>query len=161
RTFFKGVLAQIGDRLARPPPSRSPWGALFSLGERPPEAGYFLSEDKSLLFALVETPKSDKGSFMGDRRAIEVIRGVIADLKPDFPNVQAGVTGGPTLSNDEMTAAFEDSSVATVIAFALTLLVLFLAFWRVGKPLLMLGVLAVTLCWSMWFVPVTVWLRAL
>ena len=70
---------------------------------------------------------------------------MIAKLKPDFPNVQAGVTGGPVLSNDEMTAAFEDSSVATVIAFALTLLVMMLAFWRVGKPLLMLAVLAVTL----------------
>ena len=154
--FLQVVLEQIGDRLDRPMPYRSPWGTLFSLGERPPEAGYFLSEDKSLLFALVETPKSDKGSFMGNRRAIEVIRGVIADLKPDFPNVQAGVTGGPTLSNDEMVAAFEDSSVATVLAFALTLLVMLLAFWRVGKPLLLLGVLAVTLCWSMGIITLTV-----
>jgi uncharacterized protein len=154
--FLQVVLEQIGDRLDRPTPYRSPWGTLFSLGERPPEAGYFLSDDKSLLFALVETPKSDKGSFMGDRRAIDAIRGVITELKSDFPNVQAGVTGGPSLSNDEMTAAFEDSSVATVLAFALTLLVMLLAFWRVGKPLLMLGVLAVTLCWSMGIITLTV-----
>src|SRR5215468_3966975 len=154
--FLQLVLDQIAGRLEEPTPYRSPWGTLFSLGERPPEAGYFLSDDKSLLFALVETPKSDKGDFMGDRRAIEAIRAVIASLKTDFPNVQAGVTGGPTLSNDEMTAAFEDSSVATVIAFALTLLVIVLAFWRVGKPLIMLGVLAVTLAWSMGIVTLTV-----
>ena len=154
--FLQLVLEQISDRLDRPTPYRSPWGTLFSLGDRPADAGYFLSEDKSLLFALVETPQSDKGSFMGDRRAIEVIRGVIAKLKPDFPNVQAGVTGGPTLSNDEMTAAFEDSSIATGIAFALTLLVMMLAFWRVGKPLLMLVVLAVTLAWSMGIIALTV-----
>jgi hypothetical protein len=154
--FLQLVLEQISDRLDRPTPYRSPWGTLFSLGERPADAGYFLSDDKSLLFALVETPKSDKGSFMGDHHAIEVIRGVIAKLKTDFPNVQAGVTGGPTLSNDEMTAAFEDSSVATVIAFALTLLVMMLAFWRVGKPLLMLAVLAVTLAWSMGLIALTV-----
>src|SRR5262245_22295540 len=154
--FLQLVLEQISGRLDRPTPYRSPWGTLFSLGERPADAGYFLSDDKSLLFALVETPKSDKGDFMGDRRAIEAIRAVIASLKTDFPNVQAGVTGGPTLSNDEMTAAFEDSSVATVIAFALTLLVIVLAFWRVGKPLIMLGVLAVTLAWSMGIVTLTV-----
>ena len=154
--FLQLVLEQIADRLDRPTPYRSPWGTLFSLGERPADAGYFLSDDKSLLFALVETPRSDKGSFTGDRYAIEVIRGVIAKLKPDFPNVQAGVTGGPVLSNDEMTAAFEDSSIATVIAFALTLLVMMLAFWRVGKPLLMLGVLAVTLAWSMGIIALTV-----
>jgi hopanoid biosynthesis associated RND transporter like protein HpnN len=154
--FLQLVLEQISDRLDRPSPYRSPWGTLFSLGDRPADAGYFLSEDKSLLFALVETPKSDKGSFMGDRHSIEAIRAVIAKLKPDFPNVQAGVTGGPTLSNDEMTAAFEDSTVATVIAFALTLLVMMLAFWRVGKPLLMLAVLAVTLSWSMGIIALTV-----
>jgi hopanoid biosynthesis associated RND transporter like protein HpnN len=154
--FLQLVLEQISDRLDRPSPYRSPWGTLFSLGDRPADAGYFLSEDKSLLFALVETPKSDKGSFMGDQHSIEAIRAVIAKLKPDFPNVQAGVTGGPTLSNDEMTAAFEDSSVATVIAFVLTLLVMMLAFWRVGKPLLMLAVLAVTLSWSMGIIALTV-----
>jgi hopanoid biosynthesis associated RND transporter like protein HpnN len=154
--FLQLVLEQISGRLERPTPYRSPWGTLFSLGEHPPEAGYFLSDDKSLLFALVETPKADKGSFIGDRRAIEVIRGVLANLKSDFPNVQAGVTGGPTLSNDEMTAAFEDSSVATVLAFALTLFVMLLAFWRVGKPLLMLAVLAVTLAWSMGIITLTV-----
>ena len=154
--FLQLVLEQISGRLDRPTPYRSPWGTLFSLGDRPADAGYFLSDDKSLLFALVETPKSDKGDFMGDRRAIETIRGVIAALKADFPNVQAGVTGGPTLSNDEMTAAFEDSSVATFIAFGLTLLVIVLAFWRVGKPLLMLAVLAVTLAWSMGIVTLTV-----
>jgi hopanoid biosynthesis associated RND transporter like protein HpnN len=154
--FLRLVLDQIAGRLEQPTPYRSPWGTLFSLSERPADAGYFLSDDKSLLFVLVETPQSEKGSFMSDRRAIEIIRRVIADLKPAFPTVQAGVTGGPTLSNDEMTAAFHDSSVATVLAFGLTLLVMLLAFWRVGKPLLMLAVLAVTLAWSMGIITLTV-----
>jgi hopanoid biosynthesis associated RND transporter like protein HpnN len=154
--FLRLVLDQIAGRLEQPTPYRSPWGTLFSLGERPADAGYFLSDDKTLLFVLVETPESEKGSFMSDRRAIEIIRRVIADLKPAFPTVQAGVTGGPTLSNDEMTAAFHDSSVATVLAFGLTLLVMLLAFWRVGKPLLMLAVLAVTLAWSMGIITLTV-----
>jgi len=154
--FLQVVLEQIDGRLARPTPYRSPWGTLFSLGDRAPEAGYFLSDDKSLLFILVETPQRDQGGFVSDQHAIETIRGVIAELKPVFPTVQAGVTGGPTLSNDEMTAAFHDSSVATVLAFALTLLVMLLAFWRVGKPLLMLIVLAVTLAWSMGIITLTV-----
>ena len=55
-----------------------------------------------------------------------------------------------------MTAAFHDSSIADVLAFALTLLVMALAFVRVGKPLLMLGVLAVTLAWSMGVITLTV-----
>src|SRR5262249_37519695 len=97
--FVQAALGQSRDRLDLRTPYRSVWRPIFALVERPPEAGDCLAEDKSLLCALVEPPKRDKGSCMGDRRAIEVIRGVIADLKPDFPNVQAGVTGGPTLSN--------------------------------------------------------------
>src|SRR5437867_4070093 len=83
-----------------------------------------------------------------DQRAIEGVRAVIASLKRDFPEVQVGVTGKPALQNDEMVAAFHDSQRATIIAFALTLGLLLVAFLRVGKPLLMLLVLAASLCWS-------------
>ncbi|MGH7316798.1 MAG: MMPL family transporter, partial [Candidatus Rokuibacteriota bacterium] len=155
--FLRVLLDQMASRLERPALYRSPWGTLFSFGEdSPDDAGYFLSDDKSLLFILVETPPSQKGSFMGDQAAIETIRDAVARLRPAFPNVQAGVTGAPALSNDEMTAAFHDSGIADVLAFALTLLVMTLAFVRVGKPLLMLGVLALTMTWSMGVVTLTV-----
>jgi len=155
--FLRVLLDQMASRLERPAPYRSPWGTLFSFGEDPPDdAGYFLSEDKSLLFILVETPPGEKGSFTGDQAAIETIRAAIVRLRPAFPNVQAGVTGAPALSNDEMTAAFHDSGISDVLAFALTLVVMTLAFMRVGKPVLMLGVLAVTLAWSMGVVTLVV-----
>jgi len=146
--FLRVLLDQISTRLERPTPYRSPWATLFSFGNDAADAGYFLSDDKSLLFILVEPPKEERGSFVGDRKAIDAIRGAIAGLRADYPTIQAGVTGGPALSNDEMTAAFHDSEIATVLAFALTLIVMILAFMRVGKPLLMLGVLAVSLGWS-------------
>ena len=155
--FLRVLLDQMSSRLERPTPYRSPWGTLFSFGEDPPEdAGYFLSDDKSLLFILVETPESRQGSFVGDQAAIETIRRIIVNLHDAFPNVQAGVTGAPALSNDEMSSAFHDSEIATIIAFALTLLVMTVAFARVGKPLLMLGVLAVTLAWSVGIVTLAV-----
>src|SRR4026209_2889062 len=155
--FLRVLLDQMASRLEHPGPYRSPWGTLFSFGEDPPDdAGYFLSDDKSLLFILVETPPNEKGSFTGDQVAIETIRGAIAKLRPSFPNVQAGVTGPPALSNDEMTTAFHDSGISDVLAFALTLVVMTLAFMRVGKPVLLLGVLAVTLAWSMGVVTLVV-----
>ncbi len=155
-TRFLGVLLdQISTRLERPTPYRSPWATLFSFGDAP-DAGYFLSEDKSLLFILVESPKGEKGSFVGDHKAIDAVRGAIARLHDAYPAIQAGVTGAPALSNDEMSAAFHDSQIATVLAFALTLLVMILAFMRVGKPILMLGVLVVSLGWSLGIVTLTV-----
>ncbi len=154
--FLRVLLDQISTRLNQPMPYRSPWSTLFSFGEEPVDAGYFLSEDRTLLFILVETPEGVTGSFVGDQAAIETVRGAIARLRSAFPSVQAGVTGVPALSNDEMSAAFHDSQVATVLAFALTLLVMTLAFVRVGKPLLMLAVLAVSLAWSMGLITLTV-----
>ena len=146
--FIKELLGQISNRLDRPVPYRSPWGSLFTVDTRSKNAGYFLSEDERLLFVLIETT-GEKGSFTGDRAAIETIRASVARLKREFPDVQVGVTGAPALANDEMVSAFQDSQVADLLAFALTLVILVLAFARVVMPVLMLGTLAISLCWSM------------
>jgi hopanoid biosynthesis associated RND transporter like protein HpnN len=146
--FVQDLVVLIGARLERPGPYKSPFGTLFAVpGADNPGAGYFLSEDQRLLFILAE-PESQRGSFTGDQRAIEGIRGVIASLKREFPEVGVGVTGKPVLQNDEMVAAFRDSERATLLAFALTLALLLAAFVRFGKPVLMLLVLAMSLCWS-------------
>ena len=66
--FLQGLLDQMESRLERPGPYRSPWGTLFSLREdASADAGYFLSEDKRLLFILVEPPEGQHSSFVGDR----------------------------------------------------------------------------------------------
>jgi hopanoid biosynthesis associated RND transporter like protein HpnN len=146
--FIDDLVGQIASRLDRPTPYRSPFGALFSVGGiDESSAGYFLSDDRRLLFILTR-PRSEEGSFTGNQEAIAGIRRVVRELGRDFPTVRVGVTGKPALANDEMTAAFRDSERATVLAFALTLLLLMLAFLRVGKPLVMVAVLALSLCWS-------------
>jgi hopanoid biosynthesis associated RND transporter like protein HpnN len=93
-------------------------------------------------------PTSKSSSFTGDREAIEGVRATVASLRPEFPDIEVGVTGKPALSNDEMTTAFRDSTRATLLAFGLTLALLLVAFLRIGKPLLMLLVLALSLAWS-------------
>ncbi len=147
--FIEDLVSQVAGRLERPLPYRSPWGSLFRV-ESGDEAGagYFLSDDQRLLFVLAE-PETEQGSFTGDRAAIEAIRRTVAALRADFPHVQVGVTGKPALATDEMVAAFDDSRRATILAFALTLGLLILAFGRVAKPVTMLLVLGVALCWSL------------
>ena len=145
--FVEDLVRQVSERLDRPTPYHSPWGGLFSVGHDSASAGYFLSDDEKLLFILAE-PEVERGSFTGERAAIEGTRRVIASLKDEFPDVEVGVTGKPALANDEMTAAFRDSERATVLAFALTLALLLIAFLRLGKPLMMLVVLALSQCWA-------------
>ncbi|HEY3066564.1 MAG TPA: MMPL family transporter [Methylomirabilota bacterium] len=146
--FVQDLIAQISERLDRPAPYRSPWSTLFAVGDvDEASAGYFLSDDERLLFILAD-PESRSGSFTGEKEAIEGVRAVVRSLEPDFPRVNVGVTGKPALANDEMTAAFRDSERATVVAFILTMGLLLLAFLRVGKPFVMLAILALSLCWS-------------
>ncbi|OGK96946.1 MAG: hypothetical protein A2W08_18625 [Candidatus Rokubacteria bacterium RBG_16_73_20] len=145
--FVDDLVRQISERLDRPTPYRSPWGGLFALGQESPSAGYFLSGDEKLLFILAE-PEVERASFTAERAAIEGARRVIASLRDEFPDVEVGVTGKPALANDEMTAAFRDSERATVLAFALTLALLLLAFLRLGRPLIMLVVLALSQAWA-------------
>jgi hopanoid biosynthesis associated RND transporter like protein HpnN len=146
--FIDELVSQISTRIDRPTPYRSPFGSLFTVkGLDDAAAGYFVSEDRKLLFILTR-PKSEEGSFTGDRAAIDSIRQTVRDLSRDFPTVRVGVTGKPALSSDEMTAAFRDSEIAGILSFALTLVLLLVAFVRPLKPLVMLTVLAISMCWA-------------
>jgi hopanoid biosynthesis associated RND transporter like protein HpnN len=153
--FIEDLVAQVSARIDRPIPYTSPWGALFSVDADDSNAGYFVSDDEKLLFILA-VPQSRAGSFTADREAIDGVRGVVGALRKEFPAVHVGVTGKAVLANDEMVAAFRDSEAATVLAFALILGLLLVAFLRVGKPIVMLVLLAVSLCWSIGFATVTI-----
>jgi hopanoid biosynthesis associated RND transporter like protein HpnN len=148
--FIEDLVAQISARIERPIPYKSPWGSFFSVDTDDSDAGYFLSDDERLLFILA-VPKSRAGTFTGDREAIEGVREVIQLLRPQFPDIRVGVTGKAALSNDEMVSAFRDSEWASVVSFVLTFGLLFAAFLRVGKPVVMCLLLAVSLCWAIGF----------
>ncbi len=149
--LIQDLVSQIGSRLEKPAPYKSPWASLFATSDPnfdEGSAGYFLSEDQKILFILAEPESAKHSSFTADRATIDGIRAVVASLATEFPRGRVGVTGKAALANDEMVAAFRDSQRATILAFVLTLGLLLAAFLRVAKPLVMLLVLVVTLCWS-------------
>ncbi len=152
--FIDALLEGIAEGLAGAGPVTVPWTRVFtSAGDD--RAGYFLSADDKLLFILVE-PRRDAASFTDNAHFIAAIRRTIQSLHGEYADVEAGATGAPALSNDEMVTAFHDSTAATVLAFALTLALLLLVFRRVVEPLAMLGVLLVSLAWSLAIVTATV-----
>jgi hypothetical protein len=151
----RALLEQMSARLDGPAPYRSPWGALFSLKSGDDDAGYFLSDDEHLLFVLIEATRR-KGSFTNYHDAIAPLRATIARVGAEFPGVAAGLTGAPVLANDEMEAAFRDSKHATLLAFGLTLALLAFAFRKHRMPFLLLGTLAVSLCWSLAIITLTI-----
>jgi hopanoid biosynthesis associated RND transporter like protein HpnN len=147
--FVDAVVDQILARLEGTTLYVSPWDRAFSLGSLDePDAGYYFSSDKRLLFLFV-AEQLDEGNFASNRERIGAIRRAIGKLGSEFPDVRAGVTGGPTIADDEMGTAVRDSALATGLAGVLTLALLLLAYRRLGTPLLLLATLAASLLWSL------------
>jgi hypothetical protein len=147
--FIDALLDQIGARLDGKATYVSPWSiALSGDGVGRADAGWFFSPDRRLLFVFVEA-NAVEGAFIDNGERIALIRATIARLRRDVPGVEAGVTGSPAISNDEMVTAFADSARAGVLSALLTLGLVLVAFRRVVKPLLMLATLALGLAWSM------------
>ena len=156
-SLLEALLGQMEARLEAPAaPYRSPWGGLFT-APRPGGGGdgYFAAPDGRLLFVFVEQTRRE-GSFTDNQEKIAELRAVIARLRADFPGVSVGVTGGPALSNDEMTTAFRDSGLATALAVTVVAGLLFLAFREIRRPLLMLATLGLGLLCALGLITLTI-----
>ncbi len=129
-------------------PYHSPWANVIGAPTLAPDGGYFLSHDRRLLYVVVDLAEVPR-TFGSEHAAILAVRGAIASLRPEFPSVEAGVTGAPALFSDELSAATRDGRIASVLALLLTLGLLMLAFRRFATSCAMLAVLALSLGWSL------------
>ncbi len=147
--FIEAVVDQISTHLDERGPYVSPWDTGWSFGDAAdPDAEYYFSSDKRLLFVFVEEQMGE-GDFASNRGRIATIRHAIGTLASEFPEVRAGVTGGPTIADDEMATAVRDSTLATGLAALLTLAVLLVAYRRLRAALLLLATLGVSLLWAL------------
>ncbi len=145
--LLRELLAQMSEAIDGRP-YRSLWGNFFGAPILAPDGGYFLSQDRRLLYVVIDLANAGR-TFAAEHAAIVAVRGAIAGLRPEFPSVEAGVTGAPALFSDELSAATRDGRVASVLALVLTLGLLLVAFRRLATSCAMLAVLALSLGWSL------------
>src|SRR3984893_2523041 len=145
--LLRDLLTQMSERIDGQP-YRSPWGSLFAAATPAPNGGYFLSHDRRLLYVVIDLVDAPR-TFDAEHAAIVTVRHAIASLRPQFPSVEAGVTGAPALFTDELGAASRDGRIASVLALVLTLGLLLLAFRRLVTSSAILLVLALSLGWSL------------
>jgi uncharacterized protein len=145
--LLRDLLTQMSARIDGGP-YRSPWTDLIAAPILAPDGGYFLSQDRRLLFVVIDLASAPR-TFAAEHAAIVAIRSAIAGLRQEFPSVNAGVTGAPALFNDELGAATRDGEIASVLSFVLTLGLLLLAFRHLLYSCAMLAVLTLSLGWSL------------
>src|SRR5574337_1761290 len=150
------LLTQLNAWASAPRAYTSPWSQFFvEADEEGDREGYLWSKDKRFLFVLA-TVKADSKSLLKFERPIKGIRNEIRLLQSQYSGVQAGVTGGPALEHDEVTAAQRDSGLMTAISLGGVALLTVLVFRGVARP--MMGTLALVMgvCWAFGFAAVTV-----
>ncbi|MFN4259031.1 MAG: MMPL family transporter [Gemmataceae bacterium] len=140
------------NHLQDPETYRNPWSSLV---EQPPEQKdllaepqYFFSGDGSLAFLLVR-PIKEADSFTAARQSVERMRAIIAEVRPDFPRLDIGLTGLPVLETDEMVAAERDTKLASILALIGVTLLYFLVYRGIAYPLLTVSTLMIGTLWAL------------
>jgi len=135
---------------------RSPWAKFFGDAEELSDNGYLVSSNRRFVFLMVEPKKSPEGGFADADASIAAVRTAVAELKPQFPGLDAGVTGTEALDSDESASTQADAGVATVASLLGVTLLYFLFFKKVRHPLFIAATLMVGLTWTMGFVTLAV-----
>src|SRR3989441_1355086 len=82
--FLTMLVTQMREATSHPVLYRSPWGAMLAAAEGDEDAGYFLSDDKSLLY-IVADPAGGSGGFTNDLAALAEICPPIAGPRAPLP----------------------------------------------------------------------------
>ncbi|MSR69531.1 MAG: hypothetical protein EXS17_04215 [Phycisphaerales bacterium] len=126
--LMKAVTAQRGD------------GFDFA---QPRSAEYLVSSSGNIFFVEL-LPRKDFAGLATIEPILAEIRRVISAVQSRFPAVDIGLTGKPVLQADELATTNADMTRGTVVA---AILVALLTMWTLGsvvRPLLVMGMLAVT-----------------
>ena len=156
-SFLSALFSEMDSALAAPEQYAftSPWNRFFIEDDAFSKEGYLISKNKRFFFVLVDD-HTQRGSFVKHHAAISALRAHIAAVQRDFPDVRAGVTGGQALNNDEMVAAQRDTTLATILALVGVAVLFIAAFRQVWRPLLVMSMLIIALCWTLGFTTLAV-----
>ena len=88
--------------------------------------------------------------------AVEQLRAQVLETQREVAGVNAGITGEPVLEIDEMAQSEKDTTVASVIAFVLVLIIILYGYSEVGRRLKADFCLVVGLAFTMGFTTLAV-----
>ena len=156
-SFFTALLQEIGRALyGQDYRYRSPWAEFFGGTAQLDDDGFLIAENRKYMFLMVEAKEDAAAGFNDLQDSMAAIRQAIADLKGEFPGLDAGVTGTKALGNDEMLSAQHDTAVATVVSLSGIALLYLVFFRRIRHPLFIVSSLMVGLSWTLGFVTLSV-----
>lgn len=120
-----------------------------------PSWQFLASEDGQLLFIDLE-PNVMEGEIDPTAPVVAYAREVLRETLPDFPGVEAGLTGIPVIEADETLMSMKDSTVCSIIAVSAISVLLIAAFGSWRLPLIMVLSLGLGVAWTFGFLTLAV-----
>ena len=145
-TFIDGLLGDMATALSTGGPYKSRLQELFfGDGENFDTEGFYRNGD--LLFLLI-MPNKDFTTMEVIAEPLARIRSTIDEVQKEFPDIDAGLTGRPVLSADEISTSDKDMTRATIIAIVLVGLLFIMFFRSVTRPILSMVSLIMGISWT-------------
>ena len=101
-----------------------------------PRTTEYLVSDTGRMHFIEIMPKKDFGSMAVIKEPLKMIRGVIATVQAEHPDIEIGLTGKPVLQADELATTERDMTVASIIALVVISVLFMLVFRGIKRPLL-------------------------
>lgn len=157
-SFLTALFTEMEQAIAAPASYAfySPWGSFFLKDSKVLSQEGYLTSDNDRFFFLLVNDRSTGHGFLKHTASLAALRGHIQALRHDFPDVQAGVTGGKALASDEMLASQRDNALASVISLTGVALLFIVGFREVWSPLIVVITLTIGLCWTLGFATLTI-----
>jgi uncharacterized protein len=164
------VVRSSGLALEDPKTYHSPWSSLAGHRDsRIPEGSgtatsarelleqpqFFFSGDGALAFLLVR-PAGTRDALVGPHESVRALRDLLSEVRPEFTDLELGLTGLPVLETDEMIASQSDTTLASWLALAGVALLYLVVFRSFRLPLLTVCTLVVGTLWALGWLTLTV-----
>ncbi len=132
----------------------SPWGALVGDGEQSGvlRDGYIATDNGKYL--LLHVAPADGAKNGPD--PVDAIEQDINAMRAKFPDIEAGMTGGPALAHGEQVSTEHDIALASVLAIVSNTLLVVVPFRGIVEPAFALIALLVGVAWSFGFTTLAV-----
>lgn len=161
--FLDGLLADAERALAGEPPTGEGLSALVPGARASTVVPFFDTDPRddpdgaraSFLFVAVQLER-DYATLAVIEGPLAGVREALAATRAAHPGVDAGLTGRPVLSADEMMSTNADMTLASSISFLGVAIIYMLAFRSVWRPLLVMGALFFGITWTYGFAALAV-----
>jgi hypothetical protein len=145
-TFIDDLLGGIAAVLSGGTPNESGMQSLFFGDDGTFDAdGFYRNGD---LFFLMIMPEKDFTTMEVIEKPLADIRWAISETRAEFPGLDAGLTGRPVLSADEIATSDRDMTRATLLAIVLVGIFFMIFFGSISRPVLAMFSLIMGISWT-------------